>query len=170
MLLEELFQEIEAQHYYELCLDPTEIDQFETTCGYRLPDDIKAFYKRYKTVRLFLRDYGDYNYRFPPISEIHRTRIDIYGLDTDEWGPSNWFSICDVMDGNYIGIDLASGKGEQFHYIDCFHETFAQPNYSPIVALSFTELLHKALQHSDNLYFLAPGFQSYGDAVATKTA
>jgi hypothetical protein len=104
-------------------------------------------------------------YRFVPVTEMHPTRIDIYGEDDDEWGPSNWISIVDVLDGNYIAIDVASKSGDEYNYIDCFHETFAIPGECKIVAKSFTELLAAALQGGDNLFYLQKGFKGYGDGM-----
>lgn len=66
-------------------------------------------------------------YRFVPIREIYPTRIDIDGKKTDESGRHDRLTICDVLDGNYIAIDLASKSGDEFNFIDCFHETFLQP-------------------------------------------
>lgn len=163
--LEELFIEIETYHTSEPCADISEIDDFERRHGYQLPDDLKTFYRRYKSVKLFDSDFGA-TYRFAPISEIHPTRIDIYGKDTDEWGPSTWLSICDLLDGNYIAIDIASKDGDGYNYIDCFHETFAEPGESKVIAKSFTELLEHALHgRDDKVYYLEEGFIGYGDGM-----
>jgi hypothetical protein len=51
-----------------------------------------------------------------------------------------------AQDGNYIAVDIASQDGEHCNYIDCFHETFAMPGQSTIVAGSFAELLDRALR------------------------
>jgi cell wall assembly regulator SMI1 len=161
--LHELFVKIDTYHSAEPCLDATEIDALEEGLGYPLPADLKAFYRRYQTVRLFDGEYGA-TYRFVPIREIHPTRIDMYGRDTDEWGPGTWLTICDVQDGNYIAIDVASKDGESYNYIDCFHETFARPGESKVIARSFTELLERALQGGgDSVYYVQKGFIGYGD-------
>jgi cell wall assembly regulator SMI1 len=162
--LEQIFAEIDARHYHEPCTDPSAIEALEDLQGHRLPDDLKAFYRRYKTVRLFDGEYGA-TYRFVPVSEIHPTRIDIYGEDTDEWWrPRTWLTICDVLDGNYIAIDIASKHKRDYNYINCFHETFGRPGESKIIARSFTELLERALRGGGNsVYYLQEGFIGYGD-------
>jgi cell wall assembly regulator SMI1 len=157
--LHELFVEIDTHHTSESCLDASEIDAFEKGLGHELPDDLKAFYRKY---RIFDGEYGA-TYRFVSIGEIHPTRIDIYGEDTDEWGPSTWLTVCDVQDGNYIAIDIASRDGENYDYIDCFHETFAMPGQSRIIARPFTELLECALRGGGDAYYLQEGFIGYGD-------
>ena len=162
--LEQIFTEIDTHHYHELCNDPTAIEAIEKHHGRQLPDDLKTFYRRYKTVKLFDSKYGA-TYRFVPVGEIHPTRIDIYGQDTDEWGPSTWLTICDVLDGNYIAIDIDSKEDKEYNYIDCFHETFAEPGKCKVVAKSFTELLGHALSGGGNIaYYLQNDFAGYGDA------
>jgi cell wall assembly regulator SMI1 len=163
--LEELFAEIDTHHSSKPCMDVSEIDAFEKSHAYQLPDDLKAFYRRYGSVKLFDTRYGA-SYRFVPVSEMHPTRIDIYGIgaDADEWGPSTWLTVCDVLDGNYIAIDVASGDEGEYNYIDCFHETFATPGESKIVAKSFVELLDCALRGGgDTVYYTKKTFVGYGD-------
>jgi hypothetical protein len=162
--LEVLFSEIEKLHAWEPCTDPGAFSNLEKRIGHSLPNDLRLFHETYNTVTLFPT--GDYQatYRFVPVSQIHPTRQDVYGLDADEWGPSTWLTVCDVQDGNYVAIDVLSKDGDNCSYIDCFHEVFAVPGYSKIVARSFTELLRRALQGGDNHYWLLDGFVGYGDS------
>jgi hypothetical protein len=163
--IQDLFDEIEERHLYELCTDPSKLDALEEKYGHLLPEDLIGFYRRYRTVSLFDGPFGP-SYRFVPPSEIHPTRIDIYGEDTDEWGPSSWLTICDVLDGNYIALDITSGSGDEYNYIDCFHETFAEPGQSMIIARSFIGLVRSALEGGgDKLFWLHEGFVSYGDGM-----
>jgi cell wall assembly regulator SMI1 len=160
--IQDLFDEIEEQHSYEVCTDPSEIEALEVKYGYSLPADLITFYRRYKTVRMFDSPFGP-TYRFVPVSEMHPTRRDIYGEDTDEWGPSTWLTVCDVLDGNYIAIDIASGSGNQYNYIVCFHETFAEPGESQIIAKSFADLVNSAMRGgSERLFWGIEGFVAYG--------
>lgn len=160
--LQGLFTEIESHHSWEPAVDSSEIIDFQTRLGCDLPSDLVEFYGRYKSVRLFVSKYGTL-YRFVPIAEIHPTRIDIYGEDAKDWGPDSWLTICDVQDGNYIGVDIDSKTGNRINYIDCFHETFAVPGESRIIALSFEELLDRSLRSNGQLYFLQKDFTDYGD-------
>jgi cell wall assembly regulator SMI1 len=138
-MLEQIFAGIDARHYHEPCTDPSAIEALEDLQGHRLPDDVKAFYRRHKTGRLCAGEYGA-TYRFVPVSDIHPTRTDVDGEDTDEyWGPRTWLTVCDVLDGNYIAIDIASKREGDCNYINCFHETFGRPGESKIIARSFTK-------------------------------
>lgn len=166
MDLEKLFAEIETAHHFERAADSTALDVLEAQLGCSFPKDVKAFYRRYHTVRLFESDMGP-SYRFVPVNAMHQTRIDIFGPDSDEWGPENWITICDVQDGNYIAIDIDSFDGESANFIDCFHETFALSEGHPIIAKSFTELLERALRSHRELFWLQGGLSSYGDAWPT---
>jgi hypothetical protein len=161
--LKTLFSEIEKLHVWEPCTYPNAFADLENRIGHCLPDDLRLFYETYETVKLFAADDYNANYRFVPVSQIHRTRQDIYGIDTDEWGPSTWLTVCDVQDGNYVAIDVLSIDGDACNYIDCFHEVFAVPGHSKIVARSFTELLRRALKGGGNHYWLLDGFVGYGD-------
>jgi len=164
--IQDLFDEIEQHHSFEPCADPSEIEALETRLACPLPGDLKSFYGRYKSVSLFVDPLGGPTYRFVPPSEIHPTRIDVYGEDTDEWGPSTWLTVCDVLDGNYIALDITSGSGDQYNYIDCFHETFAEPGQSMIIAKSFTALVRSALEGGgDRLFWGLEGLLSFGDGM-----
>ncbi len=163
-MLEDLFDEIEKQHVYELADLPSKIEELEKLCGYKLPDDLKEFYHRYKTVRLFNFEWG-WKYRFLPVSEIHITGLDIFGKYYKNEEPKSWFTICDVMDGNYIAVDLLSRKDNEWNYIDCFHETYGVPGENDVIAKSFRELLEKCLHGGNSLFYLEKGFQNYGNAL-----
>ncbi len=163
-MLEGLFAEIEKSHTFEMTDNPSEIDEFEKRYGYELPDDLKIFYRRYKTVRLF-PDRGGWQYRFVFVNEIHCVGFDILGKYYKKNNTASWFTICDLMDGNYIAIDLASNKNNQWNYIDCFHETFGIAGECEVIAKTFTEFLERCLYSGDRLYYLEKDFQGYGDAL-----
>jgi len=168
--LKELFAQIEESHIFELADNQSEIDTFEKHCGYELPEDLKEFYKRYKTVQLFPYK-GGWLYRFVRINEIHMTGLDIFGEEYEKDrslskdSTYSWFTICDLMDGNYIGINLLAESNGQWKYIDCFHETYGSPGECEVIAKSFTELLGQCLQSGESLFYLEKDFQGYGDAL-----
>jgi cell wall assembly regulator SMI1 len=167
-MLEAFFDEIDKLPIgVEPCDDPESIDRLEEECGYRLPEDLKAFYRRYRSVTICDSEEelsrGCCNCRFVPVSKMHRTRIDIYGEDIDYYGPSTWITVCNINDGNYIALDLASGEGNERNYILCDHEVFAEPGESPVIARCFTELLKRVL-HGPS-FWIGSGFMTYGDAL-----
>lgn len=169
-MIEGLFSKIEKLHTFELTNNPSEIDEFEKACGYDLPEDMKTFYRRYKTIKLFDGEWGS-TYRFVPVAEMKNTGFDIYGdsANPDEFfWPRAWFTVCDVLDGNYISIDLSSRAGNDYNYIDCFHETYGIPGESQVIAKSFRELLERSLENGDQQFYLKEGFKGYGDALEIK--
>jgi antitoxin YokJ len=166
-MLKDLFSKIEKSHTFELTDNPFAIDEFEKRCGYKLPEDLKEFYRRYKTVKLFDSERGA-TYRFVNVNEIKSTGFDIYGVSTDPdeffWTRA-WFTVCDVLDGNYIAVDLSSRKGNEYNFIDCFHETYGVPGESQVIAKSFRELLERSLENGDQQFYLKEGFKGYGDTL-----
>jgi len=163
-MLEDLFVEIEKSHSFEVTNDPSAIDEFEKRSDYGLPEDLKTFYRRYKTVQLFPYR-GGWQYRLVPIDEIHCVGFDILGQFYEKDNTTSWFTISDLMDGNYIAVDLASKKDNQWNYIDCFHETFGLAGECMIIAKTFTEFIERCLHSGDKLFYLEKDFQSYGDAL-----
>jgi hypothetical protein len=166
-MLENLFSEIEKNHTFEFTDNPSAIDEFEKQCGYEPPQDLKDFYHRYQTVKLFDYEWGA-SYRFVPVVEIKVTGYDIYGKlanPNDYLWPQPWFTTSDVLDGNYIAIDLSSGNGNQYNYIDCFHETYGVPGEAKVIAKSFRELLEESIKGGREHFYLLEGFDGYGDAL-----
>jgi hypothetical protein len=50
-------------------------------------------------------------YRILPLSKIVRARVAIHGEDDEQWGPASVYALCDVQDGNYVLVDVASKRG-----------------------------------------------------------
>lgn len=170
-IMDELIDEIFAKHTAYPPGGNSQIMEFEAEAGYALPVDLKRFYARCNGAILF----GDehlFSYRILPVEEIKRTRIYIFGpeSDNDSLAPGAWFAICDLMEGNYVGIDLNSiaPDGTTCSIIDCFHETHGIPGGNKIIAKSFTEFLQRALNGGQDPYWLRPGFAGYGEALEAK--
>ncbi len=115
-----------------------------------LPADLRAFYGFCNGARLF--SLNDPHYRIVPLEMMRRTRLDIYGVDQDDYGSNTIYTICDVQDGNFIGIEL-SESGDHCRILDCFHEDFLEGERREI-ASSFTDFLRKALNSSNKLFWL----------------
>ena len=107
-MMENLFAEIEKSHIFKFTDDKAEIDAFEEHCGYKLPTDLKGFYYRYKTIKLFPRR-GEWLYRFVPVSEIQITGPDIYGKYYENDGPNSWFTIY-YLEKDFLGYEDALDK------------------------------------------------------------
>lgn len=167
MNIQELVDQIFEEHVPYPPAENFQIEQFESQIGLKLPDDLKQFYIRCNGAKLFQHTQAT-PYTLLPIQQVKRTRIAIFGEDIDEFAPASWYAICDVMDGNYIGIDLDSQDSQTYSVIDCFHETHGTPGGNAIIAQSFTEFLNDALASGSRPYWLNEGFHSYGDALESK--
>jgi cell wall assembly regulator SMI1 len=155
--IRELFEIVRRDHTFNLPLHETRIEELERQIGYKLPADLKEFYKLCNGATLF----EDWSYRFVPLDEMRRVRIDILGVDED-WPDAptdSWYSICDVQDGNDIAADLASVRGTFCWILNCFHEEFP---FVAIIALSFTEFLGRALKSRREHFWLEEGFKRHG--------
>jgi cell wall assembly regulator SMI1 len=164
-LIEEIFEKHRA---YPPATDSL-IAKVERRTGYALPADLKRFYTRCNGAVLFAKE-DAFSYRILPLEKIKRTRIYIFGPDNDndDLAPASWYAICDLMEGNYVGIDFASiaPDNKTCSIIDCFHETHGIPGgQNKIIAKSFTEFLQRALNGGEDPYWLQPGFKGYGEAL-----
>lgn len=125
--------------------------RFEAASGIRLPRDVRAFYRAMDGASLFER--SDPPYRLLPIAQVKRVSKLVTGAGDDPVCPPSWYAVCDVGDGNYVALDLASTKGGRTTVLDVFHET---PASAQAIATSFTEFLTKALATGGERYWLVP--------------
>ena len=158
--MKDLFEQIKHNHHFTPPLPQARIAELEAQLGFNLPADLKEFYGLCNGAMLF-PDRGGWRYRFVPLEEMRRVRIDVLGVDEDfgDVPTASWYSLCDVQDGNFVAIDLASTNGSFSWIIDCFHEEFG---LGPIIALSFTEFVERALKSNGDYFWLKPGRRSYG--------
>lgn len=163
--IETLIHEVIEKHRPNSPLDESSIAKLEIALGYQLPSDLREFYKHCNGAQVF-----DFVYSILPLEQVQRTGVYIFGEENANLAPQSWYAICDMMDGNYIGIDFDSLKrdGKTCSIIDCFHETHGMPGEDNIIALSFTEFLYRALNSEGNQYQFQTGFQSYGKALEKK--
>jgi hypothetical protein len=148
--IEDLVDVVMAQHACEPSL-PTasyELDAFERATGFPMPLDLRTFYTRIRRAEIHDR------YRLLPIDEFQRTGAALQG---DEWAdsePPSWYAFCDVLDGNFVGIDLKPTPVGQHHVLDCDHEDISSRR---VIANSFHEFLESALSFDAGLYYLEFG-------------
>lgn len=115
-----------------------------------VPRDMREFYELLGEGA----DLFDETYRLLPADDI--TRIDV-------GDPARqWFTFCDVGDGNFVAFDAASVRGRTCNVIDCFHETVHAPGQRAVIARSFDEFVARALDSRGELYWLEDGFVGYG--------
>lgn len=128
----------------------------------RMPPDLIAFYQRFSEARLFSDDGSDPRFHILPPDDFVQVGEAIRGEPTTSGIESSWYALADVRDGNYFGIDLLPQQLGRCY--DCFHETYGDPGYCTVIALSVTELLNDLAKSGDEAFWLAEGFRGYGDA------
>jgi hypothetical protein len=153
MLIDEDLVTIRQRHYPGPPASAEELATFESRWGFKLDPDLTAFYAAANGARLY--DRVNPSFEILPLNDILLARNAIFGKDDDAHGPPSILAICDVQDGNYIGIDTSRIKEGCFPVLDIFHETF--PEQAELVADSFGEFLHKALGHGGRQFWLYDG-------------
>ena len=130
--------------------------------GLELPPDLIAFYKRFSEARLFSDDGYDPRCHILPPEQFVQVGEAIMGEPTTKAIEHSWYALADVRDGNYFGIDLLPQRLGRCY--DCFHETYGDPGYCAVIALSFTKLLNHLAVAGNEAFWLAEDFPGYGDA------
>lgn len=151
-MLSSLLEEIKRSHFPNPPASAQTIEEFEQTHGWPLDDEMRAFYLAFNGARLF-RQLGA-PYSILPLEKIIRVRVAITGEDSDEWGSASLYALCDVQDGSYIAFDTSAAPKGPYPLIDCFYDTFPNPDYLNVVAPSFSAFLEKALRSAGRLYWL----------------
>lgn len=133
--------------------------------GLALPTDLREFYELAGGAVLFSERVCPGRIRIVGPHELQRIDLAIMGgqfaTGPFEW----WFAIADVMDGNYVAIDLNPEHAGLCY--DAFHETFEIPGYVDVIASSFSDLLRRLLDHKeDSTYWLQEDFEPLGEAFA----
>lgn len=128
----------------------------------QLPLDLAAFYQQFSEANLFSDDGIDPPCRLVPPAEFVPVGIAIMGEPPETRIERSWYAVADVRDGNYLAIDLLPSRLGRCY--DCFHESYGEPGYCTVIALSFTELLNRIAEAEGNAFWLDEDFEGYGDA------
>ena len=122
-MMEALVSRIRRHHGWELPSPENEqlIGRFESASGFRLPADMIHFYHLCGEASLF-----NNSYRLMPLRELRKASMLLVGDDTDDYCPSCWYAICDVMDGNYVGINLVPQHDGGFQILDLDHDNIGE--------------------------------------------
>ncbi|MDO6811251.1 SMI1/KNR4 family protein [Zobellia galactanivorans] len=133
-----------------------------------LPIDLFDFYSNYNGIDFFKEE--AYGISIVPFEDFKTTNSVLFPPDDVIWEEleddisQNWYLIAKSEQlSQYISIDLSEkDKGKCY---DSFLETHANPDDSPIISNSFTELLEKIYSvKGKNWFWLESDFESYGDA------
>lgn len=129
--------------------------------SHMLPIDLEEFYKECGGMQLF--NDSDFPYRIIPATEINLANLEILGEEVEDDISNNWYTLIDCDNGDFVTIDLHPERLGRCY--DSFHETHGLIGDTPIIAMSFTELLQQLLQHKGKLiYWLDESFVALGDA------
>lgn len=127
----------------------------------KLPRDLKEFYVECGGMLLF--NDSDYSYRILPSVEFQSANLVILGEEVENDITHDWYTIVSDGNGDFITIDLHSDRLGRCY--ESFHETYGMVGETPIIALSFTELLQKLFHNKgQRCYWLDDCFHSLGDA------
>ena len=100
----------------------------------QLPADLIAFYERFAEASLFGEEGEEPRCRILSPEEFVQVGKAIMGVPITDGPERSWYALADVQDGNYLGIDLAPEHLGRCY--DCFHETYGEPGYCTVIALS----------------------------------
>ena len=155
MSLDRFLAAVSRSHFPNSPATLQQLQDFETRVGWRLDDDLRAFYLRFDGAALFKRP--DSPYRLLSLSEVIRARVALYGTagDTDAYGSPSWYVICSVRDGDYVAIDVSRSSHGRFPVFDCFHALKPGSAGTVQIAWSFCDFLERALHSEGRLYWLA---------------
>lgn len=124
----------------------SQLRRLEDSHQVRLPDDFRTLYTSLAEVSIF-----DASYRIMPLNEV----ADVGSLQGGEYGrlccSPFWLAFCDVLDSNYVAIDLPSGQ-----ILDCDHEDMGRAR---VIAANVTDFIDRLLENGPEPYWLASDFE-----------
>ncbi|WP_426734734.1 SMI1/KNR4 family protein [Myxococcus faecalis] len=150
MTLDELLAEISRAHHPHPPATRAAIADFEARVGWKLDDELRAFYLHSNGAELF-EPLPEARYSILSLAEIRRARIAIRGRDEESAGPPDWWTLVDVQDGDYALVDVSSAPSP-YPLLDGWHEGY--PQRCRRIASSFREFLERALTGGDRIYWL----------------
>jgi hypothetical protein len=127
-----------------------------------LPEDVREFYEYAGGAYLF--DKSDYPIQIVGPDEFTLAAPVIAFCEPNPNDISaNWYIIARGPSAQYLTIDLSAERLGLCY--DSYWDSFANPGDTPIIALSFNELLKKLYLNGGRYwYWLKDDFDKYGDA------
>lgn len=124
------------------------------------PTDMVYFYSKCNGLKLFSNSDANIVFFILPVNEILRVNPIVVGEPCEEDISSTWFTIAKTDNNEFISLDLSVERNGRCY--DSHYETHGVVGSSPIIALSFTELLKKLYQSEGKHVFWRD--DNYGDA------
>ncbi|NNB87409.1 SMI1/KNR4 family protein [Corallococcus exiguus] len=150
--IQRLLAEITHRHFPNPPATPAQIVAFEERVGWKLDEDLRAFYLHCDGAALF-RPWPDTNFWILPLAQVRRGRVAIQGRDADANGPPDWYALVDLQDTDFILVDVSQRRGP-YPMRDGYHGTFPDPVHTKVIAPSFSEFLENALASEDDFFWL----------------
>ncbi|WP_375761566.1 SMI1/KNR4 family protein [Corallococcus exercitus] len=154
MSMKRLLAEVSTHHFPNPPATPAQIAAFEARVGWKLDEDLRAFYLHCNGATLFA-PLPDVNYHLLPLDRIERARAAIRGSEEDADGSPSHYTLVDMQDTNFVILDVATPENGSYPLLDAFHETY--PDEAPRIAASFAEFLEKALRSGNRSFWLSSG-------------
>ena len=130
-----------------------------------LPADVATFYALCGGVSLFTS--ADYGIDIVAPSDVLRANPMIRGADDESDLSHSWYVVARAGEGQFLTIDCQPDRLGRCH--DGFWDSHAIRGSSPIIAMTFEELLTRLLEsRGQRWYWLEPGWVGYGDAYDTR--
>lgn len=130
-------------------------------CNNILPKDLLEFYENCGGMTLYSSQ--DYVTHIVPPEKFQQANPIIVGELCEEDISSNWYTIVDDGNGDYLTIDLDIKRSGRCY--DSFWDRHGVVGECQIIALSFTDLLDKLISNKGKYwYWLRDGYTSIGDA------
>ncbi|MFB1485385.1 SMI1/KNR4 family protein [Corallococcus sp. RDP092CA] len=104
--MKELLAEVSAHHFPSPPATPAQVAAFEARVGWKLDEDLRAFYLHCDGAPL-IRRFSDANDHLLPREEIRRARVAMRPGDDDRFGPASWYTLVDLQDSDYLILDAA---------------------------------------------------------------
>ncbi|MNB78659.1 Antitoxin YokJ [compost metagenome] len=129
--------------------------------SHELPGDVRLFYERCGELILFEGE--DYSCQIVSPLEFVLSNPVIVGELVEEDISSHWYIIGHDGNDDYISIDLHPDRLGRCY--DSFWDRHGLVGDCPVIAESFTDLLHRLVQNNgERWYWLREDFESLGDA------
>ncbi|NOK38747.1 SMI1/KNR4 family protein [Corallococcus exercitus] len=151
MTMDSLLAEVSRLHFPNAPATPAQLAAFEARVGWKLDEDLRAFYLHCDGCTLF-KPRADALYRVLPLAEIRRARQAIRASDEDQDGAQSVFTLVDMQDSDYVVLDSTQHDAGRYPLFDAFHETFPEVER---IASTFAEFLERALRSGNRAFWLS---------------
>ncbi|ABF88233.1 hypothetical protein MXAN_0598 [Myxococcus xanthus DK 1622] len=150
MAIESLLTEISRAHFPHPPVTAARIAAFEAQMGWRLDDDLRAFYLHCDGAELFRR-LPDANYSILSLEGIAAATPRLRQRAQGASETASLYPLVDCQDSDFVLVNVAN-TGGPYPLFDAYHETY--PREVRKIADSFSDFLERALASGDEFFWL----------------